>query len=281
MRFRWVGYALLTASLGACSGRSEGDAPQGDQAGNGSGGAAASGGSESAGRASTAGRGGAASGGQPAGDAGETTVGGKTGGDGGDAASGGTASAGSASAGSASAGSASGGAASGTPWCPEWDVCKFGVDERLEPGEACPQGRDCYADEWCGKSIQCVKYVDDGTCTQMPVCGSAQLTVPLCSGLGICETRSACGKSVVCETLQKGCSPGLQKDRVFAALPEECGAISIHCPEGSNPFADTCGCGCEQPADCPDSVNCQPTSGDPRSDLCDNSKQCPFTARPQ
>jgi hypothetical protein len=129
---------------------------------------------------------------------------------------------------------------------------------------------------WCGKSIQCVEYVDDGSCTEKPACDPEQLSLMFCSGIGICETRSACGKSIMCETLPPAgaaCQPGMQKDRAFAAPPGKCAGLSIECPEGSSRFVDEkCGCGCEQPEECPDSVNCQPTTSDPRSDLCDSEE---------
>ncbi|MDQ2643937.1 MAG: hypothetical protein M3020_08995 [Myxococcota bacterium] len=313
MRFRMVGYGVVIAALGACSGKSDGD----DEAGTG-GVSAARGGSSSGGLPSSAG--GTATGGKAQGSvSGGSDTGGAGGkasagapGSGGDAESGGSAAqpeggsngggrpsdggandggandggsfeAGAGESSSAGEGSGTGGGSSDRPvWCPELEACRFGADQRLAPGEACPDGRDCYEDQWCGERIQCVEYVDDGACTEEPACDAGQLTSPVCSGLGICETRSACGKSIVCETYPPSgsdCQPGLQKDRRFAAPPQKCASISISCPEGSSPFADEmCGCGCEQPEDCPDSVNCQPTSGDPRSDLC-NSDECPFTQR--
>jgi hypothetical protein len=297
MRFRWdrpgkaatLGCALVIAVAGACSEKDgstpftaggAGESTGGKARGGGSGGGGSSaGGKNSAGAPGTGGK---SAGGGSAAESSGSPNGGSPGSEGG-ASDGGNSvtSAGE----SSSAGEGSGGSADRPSWCPELDACRYGADQRREPGAECPVGRDCYGDVWCGKSVQCVRYVDDGTCTEKPACDEGQLSSPICSGLGICETRSACGKSVVCESYPPegaACQPGLQRDRVFAAAPEQCSAFSIGCPEGSAPFVDEkCGCGCEQPADCPDSVNCQPTtSGETRSKLCD-TEECPFTERTQ
>src|SRR5690606_15338099 len=174
-----------------------------------------------------------------------------------------------------SGGNDSGGNDSGAPWCPEFDTCKRGADQRLAPGEECPPGRDCYVDAWCGRDVHCVKFVDD-ECTDRPTCDPGQLSSPACTGVGVCETRSLCGHAIVCETPLVGACQS--KDRVFAAtLTEECSARSLRCPEGSSSCSDECGCGCEQPADCPEGVNCQPGS-EGQSPLC-QSTDCPFTKR--
>lgn len=294
-------WALLVLAMSACDGRSDRRDLYETTAGAGGSVAGATGGSISAGGSGPAGT---SSGGDPSsggnafagagagqtGGSGATASGGDSGADGGAIFDGGAAgsSSGGASGGSPSDGGATGGGGSsqggsdpgGTPWCPQLDVCKYGADERLAPGEECPEDRECYSDEWCGKTVQCVKFEGEA-CTDTPSCDPGQLKNLFCMGVGICETRSACGKSIVCETLHPGgseCQPGVQKDRVFAALPEKCGTIAIHCPRGSAPFSDECGCGCEQPEDCPDWVDCQPGAEDPRQDLCD-SVACPFTQR--
>ena len=157
-----------------------------------------------------------------------------------------------------------------------------GADQRLAPGEKCPANHECYTNEWCGQTVQCVAYVKDDTCTEVPKCDPEQWSWGACLHAGYCEMRAACGKSILCETPPQagsGCNLQPQKDRVFAAPLESCSSISINCPKGSIPFTDPCGCGCDQPADCPDGVNCAPTGGgEIRSHLC-NSDECPFTGR--
>lgn len=285
MRFRLVGCALAISCLAACDGRSAGDRIEDDTAGS-AGVSASTGGSLSgASGSSTDGNragagtggghtdasGGAASSGPASG--GSSSLGGSLASDGGSASSAGE---------SAVGGSANGGNSSGTPWCPELGVCKRGIDQRLAPGEACPVGRDCYADKWCGQNVQCAKYVEDGTCTEKPTCDPEQMSLPSCLSGGICETRSACGKRVMCETFKvgSGCQPGLDKHYVYAAYAEDCPTFTIYCPAGSSPFVNDCGCGCEQPADCPDWVDCMPTTGS-ISHLCSTSAECPFTDRAQ
>jgi len=287
MRFRMVGCALVISSLPACAGRSAGDRIEADKAGS-AGVSAASGGGPSGNQGGTSGsstsgnRAGAGTGGGHAGASGGPASGGSSGLGGAMASDGGSAS----SAGeSAVGGSASGGNPSGTLWCPEWGVCKRDADQRLAPGEACPVNRECYADKWCGQSVQCVKYIEDGTCTEKPTCDPEQMTLtslPACLPGGICEMRSACGKRIMCETFKPGirCQPGVDKNYVYAAFAEDCPTFSIYCPQGSSPFTDECGCGCAQPEDCPDGVNCMPTTGS-ISHLCNTSTQCPFTERAQ
>jgi hypothetical protein len=277
-----AGFAFVLSCLCACGGQSAGS-PFAN-------GAAGTAGTQAPGP-SAGGTSGSSSGGKP-GDAGAsanhtggtTAAGGgaaQTAGqsNGGTSAEGGTANGGSVS--NAGQGANAGSNPSGSPWCPNSNACRYDADQRLAPSEPCPANRECYADDWCGQSIQCVKYVDDGTCTEKPSCDPEQVTLSVgCLRGGICETRSACGKSIVCETKHQGdaaCNPGLFRHRVFAARAQSCSAISIYCPKGSILFSDECGCGCEQPETCPEGVNCQP-SGEIHSELCD-STDCPFTGR--
>jgi hypothetical protein len=74
------------------------------------------------------------------------------------------------------------------------------------------------------------------------------------------------------------CQPGLDKHYAYAAWSEDCPTFTIYCPEGSSPFGNECGCGCEQPETCPDGVDCMPTGSGMISHLC-ASTECPFTQR--
>ncbi len=185
-------------------------------------------------------------------------------------------------AGGQSSGASDGGGA-GDLWCPTMLLegsCDSFEDQPLAPGQACPDVAECYESEMCGEEILCVAYEEDDSCTEEPSCDADQMELVLCSR-GPCEVRSVCGEVIWCQTLpgaDENCQPSAQPHREYAAFADECTDLQIVCPEGSEPFSNDCGCGCEQPEECPESVNCMPRVDSTDTQLC-GADACPFTQR--
>jgi hypothetical protein len=54
------------------------------------------------------------------------------------------------------------------------------------------------------------------------------------------------------------CDPKTEYNRSYVGTPETCMVIRYTCVPGTSSFSNACGCGCEQPADCPEWINCMP-----------------------
>ena len=61
-------------------------------------------------------------------------------------------------------------------------------------------------------------------------------------------------------------------NRHYVGTPEQCPLIRYTCVPGTTPFQDAMGCGCEQPADCPEWISCLP----PTPCSADRAR-CPFS----
>jgi hypothetical protein len=57
-----------------------------------------------------------------------------------------------------------------------------------------------------------------------------------------------------------------------------CERYDVLCATSTQRFNNSCGCGCEQPATCPQLVDCMPGAGTLDA-LCTDTMSCPFTAR--
>jgi hypothetical protein len=73
----------------------------------------------------------------------------------------------------------------------------------------------------------------------------------------------------------------MEPDRRYVAkTPATCALIDFSCPANTAYFGNDCGCGCEQGADCPDSVDCMP-GAQTQDKLCSDEgiARCPYTLR--
>jgi hypothetical protein len=93
-----------------------------------------------------------------------------------------------------------------------------------------------------------------------------------------CYTMGYCGLSITCTKPSVACDRAAQYNRSYTeADVSRCSSIKFECVAGTQPFSDSCGCGCEQPATCPRYVDCMP--GGTSDPLCSNATSCPFTLR--
>jgi hypothetical protein len=96
------------------------------------------------------------------------------------------------------------------------------------------------------------------TCT----CGeAARGGVPVC-------TKKACQCNPAAEIRQR---------EYIGKSSAECAAIRFSCPDNTTPFANSCGCGCEQDPSCPDWFDCQPSPGVPPCDTAAIKLKCPYS----
>jgi len=179
-----------------------------------------------------------------------------------------------------SGGSGTGGTPAGTGGeapgcCLAAAICDPG-DTEIASKDDCPAGATCYSNAVCCSTVWCAKRLPN--CDAFPSCESDEKDVSECEDSAVCTTRELCGNSILCQKRSGSCDHEEELDRDYVAESADgCPLIDYVCPEHTTPFSNECGCGCEQPADCPDFVNCAPGSTvDP---LCD-SAECPYTDRP-
>jgi len=83
-------------------------------------------------------------------------------------------------------------------------------------------------------------------------------------------TRMAC--------LPETCDPQAEWWREYVGTsPAQCAAMRFACEGETAYFANDCGCGCEQAADCPEWFNCMPGPDAPPCDLAWIHTHCPFS----
>lgn len=154
-----------------------------------------------------------------------------------------------------------------------------GTDKQVDSEADCPDDRSCYSRTVCCSTVWCVQ--EAPVCDGFPSCAESEIQVPSCPAKGDCTERSLCGNTITCMVRGSACYPGYEPDRDYASeSPDMCTVIDYVCPAGTTAFSNDCGCGCEQPEECPDYLNCTP-SGDPEDvhdPLCD-SDECPYTMR--
>jgi hypothetical protein len=176
-------------------------------------------------------------------------------------------------------GNGSGGTPAGTggepPQCCLAEAVCNPNDTEIGSEADCPPGASCYSNTACCSTVWCASVP---TCDAFPSCDNDEELVSECDDGAVCTTRELCGNSIICQKKDVTCDRDAELDRDYAADdPDSCSLIDYVCPEYTTPFSNECGCGCEQPADCPDFVNCEP--GGMVDPLCD-SAECPYTDRP-
>jgi hypothetical protein len=154
-------------------------------------------------------------------------------------------------AGGASAGGATGGAATGN------------IGTATGAGGACPEPPPvCDAGD--------IKTTDECTLSTTTACYSnwAYQCAPRT------EWITCLKPSVVCDRLTD------YNRRYYKAGTDICERFDFLCDLDSalKRFDNACGCGCEQPATCPQSVDCMP-GAQTFDSLCTDTKSCPFTVR--
>lgn len=173
--------------------------------------------------------------------------------------------------------SSGGGTGNPTVCCLALAVCKAG-DEQISGPDACPAGASCYSNSICCSTVWCISNATQ--CTAVPVCEPGDIEIKgECPANGSCYSRSVCGATIQCQTVQPGCDPATEYNRNYVATREQCKYVRFGCLPNTTYFANDCGCGCEQPSSCPQSVDCEPGGAAQASPLCTDSSTCPYTIR--
>ena len=152
-------------------------------------------------------------------------------------------------------------------------VCDEG-DLQVESESDCPIGGECYSSTVCCSTVWCME--EQPLCDGIPVCASDETEVEACIEGRPCVKRAHCGTVIVCQKLEAFCDTEQQPNRHYVAQGSECVDLDFSCPEHTTAFDEPCGCGCEQPATCPEYVDCMP--GGEVDPLCD-SNECPYSTR--
>lgn len=98
---------------------------------------------------------------------------------------------------------------------------------------------------------------------------------PSTDGCNTCSCSAA--GAVVCTNRACGptCDAASEPNRRYRGNPEQCKVMRFACEAGTDYFSSECGCGCEQPSDCPAFINCMPGPGVPS--CAPERARCPFT----
>lgn len=149
-------------------------------------------------------------------------------------------------------------------------MCEFN-GEYYAPGEswkpdAC---NTCYCDE-SGQSA-CTGAYCAPECVYAGATYQVGESFPALDG---CNTCSCTDGGISCTKVGCACDPQKEWWRHYVALsPSECAVIDYGCPENTKGFENACGCGCEQDASCPPTIDCLPPT-----DCSDLVKKCPYSA---
>ena len=99
---------------------------------------------------------------------------------------------------------------------------------------------------------------------------------PATDGCNTCTCGE--GGSVGCTKIAclPKCDPAKEKNRKYVgSSPEKCMVIKFACEAGTAYFGNDCGCGCEQPSDCPASIDCMPGPG--KTPCAAERARCPYS----
>ncbi|MCA9520158.1 MAG: hypothetical protein KC609_04275 [Myxococcales bacterium] len=98
-----------------------------------------------------------------------------------------------------------------------------------------------------------------------------------------CNTCSCTDNGLVACTKKlclPACDPKNEPYRQYVGgSPEQCQVIKFVCAPGASYFANDCGCGCEQPKECPQWLNCMPgpDAGCSQDEIAAFKAKCPLS----
>jgi hypothetical protein len=198
----------------------------------------------------------------------------------------------------------SGGTTGGTGCCLAYPVCPSGEVEISGPAECPPElpGSVCHTVTACCSTIWCAT---EDQCDDIPRCdpGDAPFSSP-CPPVDNCYERTVCGNTTWCvrnpgsagasgaggtgggagtggSSGSSGmagapaCDPETDYNRNYVAMGATCFLVDFGCTVATTYFQDDCGCGCEQPSDCPRVLDCSPSNPCTQESI----DRCPFSER--
>jgi hypothetical protein len=126
---------------------------------------------------------------------------------------------------------------------------------------------------------ECDFSVGGGACRYLGVDQPAGSSFPARDGCNVCKcVRSSADGTldIACTDDACGCNSDTETYRHYLGTsPDACSQLS--CPDHTTAFSNTCGCGCEQSTECPNSSDCDPNGADM---LCAyQALTCPYLVR--
>ncbi len=99
---------------------------------------------------------------------------------------------------------------------------------------------------------------------------------PSTDGCNTCTCTASGGVACTKRACAPRCDPASEPNRKYVgSSPAQCMVIRYACEPNTTGFSNECGCGCEQPSDCPAFINCMPGPGVPS--CAPQRARCPFT----
>jgi hypothetical protein len=143
-----------------------------------------------------------------------------------------------------------------------------------QAGESFPLGdgcNSCFCEE--DGSVACTGAFCGEDCVYAGVTYTQGASFPALDGCNTCSCEA--GGLVACTEIACACNPADEWWRDYVAQdPDQCAVIDYVCPANTTPFANSCGCGCEQDSACPEWFDCMPPSPcDPEQIAID----CPYS----
>jgi len=126
-----------------------------------------------------------------------------------------------------------------------------------------------------GGSLSCTEMACAETCSYGGSTYNVGDTFKSTDGCNTCSCGT--GGSVACteKACAPKCDPATELNRKYMGDPSTCMLIRFACEPNTTMFSNDCGCGCEQPADCPEWINCMPG---PSSTTCAALREkCPYS----
>jgi len=142
-----------------------------------------------------------------------------------------------------------------------------------QPGESFPATDGCNKCT-CGVdgSVSCTEMACPPACVYGGVSYAVGETFPALDGCNTCSCSAP--KVVSCTTKPcAACNPASEWWRNYVATdPAKCALIDYVCPENTQSFSNSCGCGCQQDPNCPKVIDCMPPA-----DCTAAKKKCPYS----
>ncbi len=157
--------------------------------------------------------------------------------------------------------------------CPP-STCTYGGNTYTQ-GQSFPSTDGCNTCTCsAGGAVACTERACLSTCTYGGNTYNQGDSFPSTDGCNTCTCGS--GGLVGCTKRACLCNPANEPNNKYVGnSPAQCAVIRFACEPGTTYFSNACGCGCQQPSDCPSFINCMPG---PRPTNCAAERaRCPYT----
>jgi hypothetical protein len=141
------------------------------------------------------------------------------------------------------------------------------------PGDTFPAGDGCNTCECMGDgTVACTEIA----CAACIYAGAEYQPGEMFPALDGCNTCTCLeDSSISCTEIACACSPPDEWWRLYTSLDaQQCLLIDFDCPDNTTRFDNSCGCGCEQSAACPQYFDCMPPA---QCNIDEIMAECPYS----